>query len=491
MSGRVARQSAWALGSSAGTAILQSATTVLVAHWLHPSDFGVAAVVGVIVGLASAWALLGLGSALTQAERVEPEDAAAVLGLSLTLACTLAAFLTLGLAPALRAPLGVPRLPFLVGLASLSLPVGALQGVAFGLLQRRLAFDVIARMQLAGVVLNALFTLSLALLGGGVLALILARLLADACLLVPTLRRAGAPWRPRFDRARVAPFTRFGLPVAGAQLLVALGSQVDTAVLGATLGAGALGHYTLAFTLVMLPASRLAAAVKGVAFAALSRSADLEAGFTRSACSLLRQISLACCPLVIGLASVANDLVPLLLGRGWEATSSLIVRLAPTGVVAALGSAMGAILLARGRPGVELRFALLRVLVLGALVFAGARMDGASGAASGVSVYHVAAFPLFFYVLRRFGGLSTARVAAAIAPGLVAALGMAAVVRLAGSELAQVPREMRLTVLFVLGAASYAGMIRSFFPQAWDEALATVRQVRGASSARGVAVGAR
>jgi hypothetical protein len=140
---------------------------------------------------------------------------------------------------------------------------------------------------------------------------------------------------------------------------------------------------------------------------------------------------------------------------------------------------------------VELRFALLRVLVLGALVFAGARMDGASGAASGVSVYHVAAFPLFFYVLRRFGGLSTARVAAAIAPGLVAALGMAVVVRLTGSELAQVPREMRLAVLFVLGAASYAGMIRSFFPQAWDEALATVCQVRGASRARGVAVGAR
>jgi O-antigen/teichoic acid export membrane protein len=270
-----------------------------------------------------------------------------------------------------------------------------------------------------------------------------------------------------------------------------LGSQVDTAVLGATLGAGALGHYTLAFTLVMLPASRLAAAVKGVAFAALSRSAELESAFTRSACSLLRQMSLACCPLVIGLASVADDLVPLLLGHGWEATSSLMVRLAPTGVVAALGSAMGAILLARGRPGVELRFALLRVAVLGPLVFAGARMDGDSGAACGVSLYHVAAFPLFFYVLQRFGGLSWARVATAIAPGLLSALGMAVVVRLAGSELVPLSREMRLAVRLVLGSASYLGMLRSFFPQAWEEALATVRQVGVAGSARAVVLGAR
>ncbi|GEM_PF-4070770 len=472
-------------------AVLQSATTALVAHWLRPSDFGVAAIVGVIVSLASALALLGLGTALTQAERVEAEDAAAVLGLSLVLACALAALLVLGLAPALRAPLGVPRLPLLVGVASLALPLGAFQGVAFGLLQRRLAFDVIARMQLAAVVLNALFTLAIAVLGGGVLALVVARLLADACLLGPTLRRAGAPWRPRFDHGRTARFTRFGLPVAGAQLLVALGSQVDTAVLGATLGAGALGHYTLAFTLVMLPASRLAAAVKGVAFAALSRSAGVEPAFTRSACSLLRQMSLACCPLVIGLACVAHDLVPLLLGPGWEATSSLLVRLAPTGVVAALGSAMGAILLARGQPGVELRFALLRVVALGALVFAGARMDGASGAACGVSLYHVAAFPLFFYVLRRYGGLSTASVAASIAPGLFGALAMAAVVILAGSGLASLPTGMRLVLRIALGAASYAALIRSFCPQAWEEALATVREARGVGRATGVAVGAR
>jgi O-antigen/teichoic acid export membrane protein len=487
---RVARQSAWALASSGAMAVLQSATTALVAHWLRPSDFGVAAIVGVIVSLASALSLLGLGSALTQAERVEPEDAAAVLGLSLPLACALAMLLTFGVAPVLRAPLGVPALPLLVGVASLALPIGAVQGVAFGLLQRRLAFDVIARLQLAAVLLNALFTLAIALLGGGVLALVAARLLADACLLGPTVSQAGAPWRPRFHRARVAPLAHFGLPLAGAQLLVALGSQVDTAVLGASLGAGAIGHYTLAFTLVMLPASRLAAAVKGVAFAALSRSAGVEPAFTRSACTLLRQTSLACCPLVIGLASVADDLVPLLFGRGWEATSSILVFLAPTGVVAALGSAMGAILLARGQPGVELRFALLRVVALGALVFAGARMDGASGAACGVSAYHVAAFPLFFYVLRRFGGLSTARVARAIAPGLFAALGMALVVRLAGSGLAHLPTQVRLAVRVALGAASYTAMIRSFFPQAWDEALATVRKARNAATP-GVAVGAQ
>jgi O-antigen/teichoic acid export membrane protein len=491
VSGRVARQSAWALASSAGTAILQSATTALVAHWLHPSDFGVAAIVGVIVGLANALALLGLGTALTQAAKVEPEDAAAVLGLSLLLACAIAAILVLGVAPALRVPLSVPGLPLLVGVASLGLPLCAIQGVAFGLLQRRLAFDVIARIQLTAVVLNALFTLVIAVLGGGVLALIAARLLADACLLGPTLRRARAPWRPRLDRERAARFTRFGLPVAGAQMLVALGNQVDTVALGATLGAGALGHYTLAFTLVTLPASRVAAAVKGVAFAALSRNAGVEPAFTRSACSLLRQMSLACCPLVIGLASVADDLVPLLLGRRWEATSSLVVRLAPTGVVAALGSAMGAILLARGQPGVELRFAVLRIFVLGALVFAGARMDGASGTACAVSLYHVAAFPLCFWVLRRFAGLSSASVAAAIAPGLFAGLGMAALVILAGGELANLPGGMRLVVRVALGAVSYAALIRSFFPQAWEEAVFTIREARGAGRATGVAVGAR
>jgi len=52
----------------------------------------------------------------------------------------------------------------------------------------------------------------------------------------------------------------------------------------------------------------------------------------------------------------------------------------------------------------------------------------------------------------------------------------------AGRELAPLTTQVRLVVRVALGAVSYAAMIRSFFPQAWDEALATVHRARGAAA---------
>jgi len=478
VAGPVARQSAWALGSSAGTAVLQSATTALLARFLAPADFGTASIVAIVAGLASALALLGLGAALTQARETTREDAAAVLGVSLALAALLAVTLAGVVGPLLGRALDAPALPGLVALAALALPLSAFQGVAIALLQRRLAFDVLARLQLAAVVGNAVLSLALAAAGGGVLALVVGRLLADAVVLPFALRCADAPLRPRLDATRAARFVRFGVPVAGTQVLIAAGSQIDTAVLAATLGVAALGQYALAFTLVMLPAVRLASVVKAVAFAALSRSAPVGAAFERQACSLLRQVSATCCPLALGLAVVAGDLVPLVLGPGWSDVSQLVVCLTPAGVVAAFGSAMGAVLLARGRPKVELGFAVFRVVALGALVYAGGRRAGAVGAALGVSAYHLFGFPLLFVVLQRFAGLPPARVASALAPGLVASLGMVLVVAVAGALVPGAPGTVRLALQVCVGALSYAALLRLGFPTAWDELRATAREAR-------------
>ncbi len=478
MAGPVARQSAWALASSAGAAVLQSATTALLARFLMPADFGTASIVAIVTGLASALALLGLGAALTQARDATRDDAAAVLGVSLALAASLA--ITLGgvAGPLLGRALGAPALPRLVALAALALPLSAFQGVAIALLQRRLAFDVLARLQLGAVVGNAVLSLALAAAGGGVLALVVGRLLADALVLPFALRCADAPLRPRLDVARASRFVRFGVPVAGTQVLIAVGSQIDTAVLAATLGVAALGQYSLAFTLVMLPAVRLASVVKAVAFAALSRSAPVGAAFERQACSLLRQVSATCCPLVLGLAATAGDLVPLLLGPGWEEVSRLVVCLTPAGVVAAFGSAMGAVLLARGRPKVELGFAVFRAVALGALVYAGGRSAGALGAALGVSAYHLLGFPLLFVVLQRFAQLSPGRVAAALAPGLVASVVMAGLVAVAGALLPSAPAAVRLGLRVTVGAVAYAALLRFGFPGAWDELRDTAQKAR-------------
>jgi O-antigen/teichoic acid export membrane protein len=275
------------------------------------------------------------------------------------------------------------------------------------------------------------------------------------------------------------------VPLAGSQVLIAAGGHVDTAILAAALGSAALGAYSLAFTLVMAATARLASVVKTVAFAALSRSAE-EGLFVTRALALLRRIAVVCTPVVVGIAAVGHDAVPLLLGAQWTTVPALLVALAPAGVIGGLGAGMGAIVLARGRPRVELGFAVMRIAGMSGAVALGVHLGGVRGAALGVSGYHLAAFPLFFFVLARWGGLAPGAVARAIAPGLVASAAMGAVVlgvRAAAGELAP---WLRVALGIGAGLVAYPLLLRVLYPaaarDAWDTGVAVFRRARGAAA---------
>ena len=440
-----------------------------------------------LASLATGLSTLGLGAALTQARNVERQDAAAVLGLALIASLVLALALSLG-APSLGRVFRADELGQLLPVYSLALPIAAPTGVAMALLRRELRFGALARLQLIGVLLNAAGSLSLAALGLGVWSLVWGRILAEAGVLVVAVRCARAPWLPLFAWSRARRFVRFGSQVAGSQVLIAAGNRIDTAILAGALGAASLGEYTLAVALVMAPAVRVASVVKGVAFSALSRLDPDAPQFERQCTSLLRHIAAVCAPLVAGLAYVAEDAVHLLLGEGWEQTPTILRCLAPAGFVGALGSAMGAIVLSRGHAHVELGFAALRILGMGALIALGVQLAAAPGAALGVTAYNLLGFPLFFLVLRRWGGLATPRVLGAIAPGTLAALWMGVPVLAVQAGLDGLHPSLRLAVSAALGALAYGAALRLLFPATFAEIRGTIASLsRPAAATSGAA----
>jgi PST family polysaccharide transporter len=473
--GQAARGSLWALVASGLAAALQLATTAALARWLAPEAFGAVALLGVVAQLAGTLAQLGLGSALVQARRLEPGDVRAVLGLSIVQGAALSALVAL-LAPLCAGALRAPELARLLPVYGLTLALSAPAGVALAVLQRRLAYGRLALIQLAGLAVGTAVALGAAIGGAGVWALVSGRLATDAAVLAGALASLGALGRPSLALSRARRFASFGARVAATQLLNAAAGQLDTVLLGVSLGAAALGHYSLASSLVMLPAVRLAGVVKGVAFAALSRALRTGEDFERAALQLVLHVCALCTPPVVGLALVARDLVPLALGAGWDDTARLVVALAPAGVVFAWGSAMGAILLARGAASLELRFALLRVAVLGPLLWWSAGRAGALGAALAIASYAFLCVPLFFLVLARAGGLAPARLARALAPGVVSAAAMAPPVLGVGALLADAPALARLGAEIVMGALACAGCLRAVFPAAFASLVATAQR---------------
>ena len=94
---------------------------------------------------------------------------------------------------------------------------------------------------------------------------------------------------------------QFGLPLAGAGLLTLGVVNVDSAIVGATLGPAFLGLYQLAFNISSWPVSSISQAVERISFAGFSRVADsvkaLTSAFTRSI-GLLMAITVPACVLL-------------------------------------------------------------------------------------------------------------------------------------------------------------------------------------------------
>ena len=115
-------------------------------------------------------------------------------------------------------------------------------------------------------------TLVLVLAGMGPMALAIARLVAQAS--ATAVQFILSRTRPQFgfDRSIAGPALRFGLPLAGANLLSWALLNVDNIVIARAAGEVALGFYVLAFNVSSWPMTAIGTAIRSVSLAAFSRT---------------------------------------------------------------------------------------------------------------------------------------------------------------------------------------------------------------------------
>jgi len=121
-----------------------------------------------------------------------------------------------------------------------------------------------------------------------------------------------------------------------ANTIVYIDYNIEKVLLGRFWGASALGLYGRAYQLVNLPTENINSAFWGVAFSGLSRVRDdpnrLKRYFLRGY-SLVLALTI---PITIGIALLAPDLIPVLLGPKWIGVIPIFRLLAPTILVFAL-----------------------------------------------------------------------------------------------------------------------------------------------------------
>jgi hypothetical protein len=171
---------------------------------------------------------------------------------------------------------------------------------------------------------------------------------------------ASSPWRPRFlwSRRSFAELRGLSGAVFGTNILFYLNRNVDNLLISRFLGAAALGMYSLAYNVMLVPLLRLVSPIGQVLFPAFSRMDD-ERAVGALWLRVTRVTAALTVPAFVGLAVVAPDFVPVVLGSKWNDAVPVMQVLAWVGLLQAVAWETQGVLTALGRARTITRYALV------------------------------------------------------------------------------------------------------------------------------------
>jgi lipopolysaccharide exporter len=409
----------------AGKALTFVATLVL-ARLLSPADFGVVAAIVVYLTLIELVSDLGMQATVVYEQE---EDVSERVQTAFTINLVLVAALTgvaVALAPLAADLFGAESHTGLFRLGALNLLIVGLGNIPDGLLLRGMDFRTRTMPLLVRAAVSGAVSITLAATGLGPRALVIG-LLAGSAAWTAVLWSI-TPLRPRlsFDRAIARSMAGYGVGATLIDGMSVIGSRVDQATIGPTLGPHALGLYAVGLRLPDVLLGNLTAVVSYVAFPALARRRRSDAeGLAAGTLALVRYQALYALPAAAGMAVLATPLIVVLFSSVWAPASAVMAAIAVKSAFTAVGFPLGDAFKAIGRQRVLVAFNAIELPLLIVLIV----LFASHGIA--LVAWIVAAVELLHLVLEaamaaRLLRISPLAVLEAIGPALAAATGVAA-----------------------------------------------------------------
>ncbi|WJK37508.1 lipopolysaccharide biosynthesis protein [Solwaraspora sp. WMMA2065] len=414
---RVKRALAWSTLNSIALRIGSLGVGVLLARLLAPEEFGVFAVALTVQTIVMSLADLGMSADIIR-HGVQGR-AGTVTTISLLTSLGLAGAMSLAAGP-VSAAMDSPQATPVVQVMSLTLVLSGLSVVPYAVMQREFRQRAQLGLDGASLVVSTTVTVALVLLGFGAMSLAISRVVAQS--MVTVMQFVLTRSRPTFgfDPAVARSLIRFGVPLAGANVLSWVVMNVGHLTVGATAGTVMLGLYTLAFNISTWPMSALGVAIRAVALPAFATVTDPRrkaAGFV-SAAALTWTVALLVGVLLSGLASVV---VPLLYGQRWSMAADALAGLAFFGAFRVLFDLVATFLIAVGASRALFVAQVVWLAALFPAVIFGVRWYGLVGAGVGHAlVCALLILPMYAVALRRHGVRLRALAGALVLPLVVA-----------------------------------------------------------------------
>jgi PST family polysaccharide transporter len=469
----------WNTVARIGQQLIQLGLTVVLARLLLPADFGAVGMIMVVITFMATFSEAGFTSALVQRTHVSGLHTDSVFWFNVVSGLALSGGLFAS-APLVAAFYHEPILsPMTRGLS----PVFVLSTaglVPAALMQRRLQFHLLARISLIATFLSGVTGVALALLGAGVWSLIVMHLTSFA--IIATLNLVFSGWHPRrrFSLTALKELWSFTGNLLGFNFANYWARNADNILIGRYLGSAALGNYSRAYGLMLVPITQVISVISSVMFAALSSIKEDKVRVKSIYLRALDLISFLSFPLMVGLLALAEPFVLVLFGESWSGMIYTLRILALVGLLQSLVNPTGWLYLSQGRTDWLLKWGLVNTMVVIASIAVGIAL----GSIETVALCYAAANLLLLCpnlaIPGKLVGIRVTDIFRAVAGALVDSAVMGLAVYGMGMLLPDsLPRWQELGLLIATGVLVYGALCIGLRRSAWLELLALLREQLG------------
>ncbi|MEM9063987.1 MAG: lipopolysaccharide biosynthesis protein [Planctomycetota bacterium] len=291
-------------------------STMILARLLAPSDFGLVAAVTSVTGFVAIFKDAGLSHATVQKETVNHAQVSTLfwinVGLSLALTLVVAA-----LSPVLATFYSDPRLVWITLAVAGTFSFAGVTVQHHALLRRQMRFRALAIIEAISFTGGALIGIAMAYAGLGYWSLL--GISGGTALINAIAVWIACDWRPGPPKrgCGVGSMVKFGGHLSLATVMDYMASNVDNILIGRVWGPAALGLYSKAYGIILLPLSQMDGVVSAVALPGLARLQSERERFARALLRMQRLILVPSIGPLVAIAIFAEPVIRVMLGDQW------------------------------------------------------------------------------------------------------------------------------------------------------------------------------
>ncbi len=434
--------------------VFDVALSIAFARLLVPSDFGIVAIVTVIIGFGRVVILSGIEPSIFAEKELNHETASSLFWLTTTFGAIL--FLALWSAsPWIVKYYQNPNLDAVNKCLSTTILMSAISIVPNAFVKKALRFQASALISAASTIIAGVSGLVVILNGGSYWGLVTNSVVqAFLSMALPLFL-----WRPKlvFNFSQLSSTNKTASDLMGFNFINYLARNLDDLLAGKYLGLTELGIYSRAYYLITFPVTQINGVLANVMMPSLAQISDDLVRLKRAYLKTLRMISFLGFPVLMGLFAISDDFLIAVWGEQWIGVDKPLRILCVAGVLQTVAYPTGWLYIATKRTRVMFLWGSVASLLVIASFLLGILWRDLNVLCLAYSIVNLILFFPTHYFSGKIVNIKISEFLKNLAPAFTCALAMGALVAMSKFQIQQAISSplYRILIEIPLGAVIY------------------------------------